>query len=83
MCNHYNDPMLSYNNPHKKLNRARPFMYSNYKCALLLFKTFNDTNYCNEWLNMFFNVINTSRQKMLMIKRSNKFICGMLTTCNK
>ena len=51
-CSHYRDPMTSYHELHKLTNRATPAMYSNYKCALLLHKMYNGTEWNNEWLHL-------------------------------
>ena len=83
LCNHYRDPYLSYYNLHKLTNRATPAMYSYYKNALLLYKTFNVTTCSDEWIHFNLNLINTSRQRTFMISRSNNSRIGMNATCNK
>ena len=83
LCNNYRDPLLSYYNLHKLTKRATPAMYSSYKCAILLHKTFNAMSWNDEWLHLNFSVINTSRQGSFMINRSNNSRIGMNATCNK
>ena len=83
LCNHYRDAFLSYYDLHKLTTRATPAMFSNYKCALLLYKTFNALTWSNEWLFLNFSIINTSRQNNFMINRSNSSRCGLNATCNK
>jgi hypothetical protein len=43
--------------------RATPQIFSNYKLALPLFKTFNADDTNDEWLNLNFNRILVSRQQ--------------------
>jgi hypothetical protein len=48
MCRHYCDQSISFIELHKNTKRVTPMMLSEYKCALQLFKTFNECLPINE-----------------------------------
>jgi hypothetical protein len=56
----YPDASISFLEFHKMAKGATPQMFSNYKLALLLFKTFNADHTNDEWLNINFNQVLTS-----------------------
>jgi hypothetical protein len=60
---HYSCSNLSHNELNKLTNRATPEMFLNYELSLLLFKTFNNIYHHQEWIQLNFNMILTSRQK--------------------
>ena len=69
MCNWYRDLFLSYFELHKLTNRATPLMYCNFKCDILLYRTFNATGVESEWIQINLNVISTPRQENFIINR--------------
>ena len=83
MCLHYPKDNISYIEMHKSTKRATPEMYNVYKCAIQLFKLFNETNQTDEWCHLNLNIINTSRQKFFEIKLTNRTRIGLNSTCNK
>ena len=71
LANHYRDPMLSYMNLHKKLNRATPEMYSDYKLAILLYKTYNEQQPESTWTCLNFSQTLMSRQIFFHTNKTN------------
>ena len=83
MCLHYPKLNVSNVNLHKITNRATPSMYNEYKCALQLFKLFNDNTPQIEWLHLNFNIVNTPRQHFFEIYQTNQLRIGKNALCNK
>ena len=83
MCLHYPKENVSHLNLHKITKRATPSMFNDYKCALQLFKLFNDNYPQNEWLHLNFNIINTPRQMFFEIHQTNHLRIGKNALCNK
>ena len=83
ICQHYPDRSISFLELHKITKRATPMMISEYKCALQLFKTFNECLPINEWVHMNFDQVITSRQTKFQINRSNRTKIGKHSMCNR
>ena len=83
VCQHYPDPLISFIELHKISKRATPMMISEYKCALQLYKTFNECQPINEWVHLNFYQVNTSRQTKFLINRSNRTKIGRHSLCNR
>jgi hypothetical protein len=82
MCLNCPDDMISYQNLHKITNRATNEMLSQNKLALSLYKVFNNKFPMNEWLQLNFTQINTSRQTHFMISKTNKLKVGLSKRLN-
>ena len=54
-CMYYPDRMISFENIHKMNNRAMPDAIMSYKCAIQLFKLYNDNEMSIDWVNLNFN----------------------------
>jgi hypothetical protein len=72
MCQHYPDRSISFLELHKITKRVTPMIINEYKCALQLFKIFNECIPINEWVRMNFDQVITSRQTEFQINRTNK-----------
>ena len=83
LANHYHDPFISYESLHVKSKRASPVMYSEYKLALLLFKTYNLCYPEQEWIELNFNQSLMSRQSFLHVIKNNNFKVGLNSLCNR
>ena len=64
--------MLSYKDLHEMAGRATPTKLANYKLALQLYKTFTLGCPTRVWVNINFNIINTSRQTMFAVNKTNR-----------
>ena len=83
LANHYRDPMISYINLHKKLNRATPAMYCDYKLALMLYKTYNESLPESEWLELNYSQTLMSRQHLFHINKTNHSLVGLNNLSNR
>ena len=83
LANHYRDPMISFQNLHKKLKRATPDMYCDYKLALMLHKTYNECTPESEWLELNYSQTLMSRQKLFHINRTNCHYVGLNILSNR
>ena len=83
LANHYRDPMISFQNLHKKLKRATPEMYCDYKLALMLHKTYNDCIPESEWLELNCSQTLMSRQKLFHINKTNHHYVGLNNLSNR
>ena len=68
--------MMSYKDLHEMAGRAMPFKLANYKLALQLYKTFTQRCPTLDWINLNLNIINTSRQSMFPINKTNRLKVG-------
>ena len=80
---HYPDTSLSYSDLHRLAKRATPDMYCKYKCAILLFKTFNHKIPTEEWIHLNFDQINTTRQTKFITKMNINHSIGNNILVNK
>ena len=83
MCKNYQCNMTSFIDLHKNLGRATPLMISDYKCALQLYKTFNECTPIDEWVYLNLDQVNTSRQTTFQINRNCKTRIGRNSLCNR
>lgn len=83
MALNYPQELISFQNLHRMTDRATPEMFSNYKLALLLFKTFNDKFPLQEWTQLNFSIILTTRQSKFAINRINRLCVGNNAICNR
>ena len=83
MATHYKYPMMSYKNLHQLTKRSTPDMYSKYKLALLLHKTYNCCLPEEEWIALNFMQTLMSRQVYFHMNRSNNSRVGMNILCNR
>lgn len=83
MALNYPQELISFQNLHRMTDRATPEMFSNYKLALLLFKTFNDKFPLQEWTQLNFSIILTTRQSKFAINRNNRLCVGNNAICNR
>ena len=83
MATHYKYPMMSYKNIHQLTKRSTPDMYSKYKLALLLHKTYNCCLPEEEWIALNFMQTLMSRQVYFHMNRSNNSRVGMNILCNR
>ena len=83
VCLHYPDNSISYEELHKRTNRATPEMMCEYKLALLLYKSFNDRQPEGEWLHLNDNYICTSRQTHFKVKRAHISKIGLNCATNR
>jgi hypothetical protein len=58
-------------------------MLCNYKLSLSLYKTFNNSCPYDEWIDLNFDQICTSRQLIFMTNRANKSCVGMNSLTNR
>lgn len=83
MALHYPDNNPSYSDLHRLAKRATPEMYCKYKCAILLYKTFNQKNPMEEWIHLNFDQINTTRQTKFMTSMNKNHSVGNNILINK
>ena len=69
--------MLSFNNLHEMAGRATPEKLGDYKLALRLYKVFKNQIPTQDWVNLNYNIIQTSRQTNFMIAETNRLKMGM------
>jgi hypothetical protein len=62
---------MSYLNYHRKLNRAIPDMYCNYKLTLTIYKTHNDCLPESDWIELYLSKFLMSRQNYFHINKPN------------
>ena len=88
-CEKYFNQETSFVDLHKKHERATPTQFSKYRHALMLFKTFNKKFPKDVWLDLNFQMINTSRQKhfevhnLSVYKVGNNILSNRLSCLNK
>ena len=89
ICNVIYDPSVSYIDLHKLHKRALPSQFCIYRHCLLLHKVFNDSIPKVDWLDLNFQMVNTSRQTSFEIqnhsfyKVGNNILSNRLTCINK
>ncbi len=89
LCNIFYDPFVSYIYLHKLHKRALPSKFCTYRHCLLLHKVFNNSIPRNDWLNLNFQIITTSRQTTFEVqnrstyKVGNNFLSNRLACINK
>jgi hypothetical protein len=89
LCNATYDPNISYVDLHKLHKRALPSKFCTYRHCLLLFKVFNNMILNRDWLNLNFQMINTSRQTLFEIqscavyKVGNNILTNRLSCLNR
>ncbi len=62
LCNAFYNPRISYVDLHKLHKRALPNNFCTYRHCLLLFKVINNKTSKRHWLDLNFQMLNTSRQ---------------------
>jgi hypothetical protein len=67
MCQHYPDQSISFLKLHKITKRATPLILSDYKCALQLYKTYNECLPIYELVHLNVDQVITSRQTKFQI----------------
>jgi hypothetical protein len=80
---HYSKQQISYKTLHIIANRVMQNMFCEYKLALLLFRTFNHEIPCEEWTQLNFNQVLTSRQTHSIINLNNLHIGGKNASTNR
>ena len=89
LCNIHYDPYVSYVDLHKLHKRALPNKFCLYRHCLLLYKVFNNEIPRNDWLDLNFKMINTSRQIFFEISNTagyrvgNNILSNRLSCINK
>jgi hypothetical protein len=89
LCNAIHNPNISYVDLHKLHKRALPNNFCIYRHCLLLFKVFNNRMSERDWLNLNFQMINTSRQALFekqncsVYKVGNNILSNPLYCLNK
>ena len=76
LCNTQVDPFVSFLDLHINNSRATPIQMLMYKHALLLFNIFNNMKPTNDWIDLNFNQINSSRQSNFQIIQKSNFKIG-------
>ncbi len=70
------DPNISYVDLHKLHKRALPNSFCTYRHWLMLYKVINSMIPKRDWLNLNFQMINTSRQTYLEIQNCSGYKVG-------
>ena len=89
LCNTFYDPSVSYVDLHILHKRALPSKFCLYRHCLLLHKVFNDSIPKRDWIDLNFQMINTSRQTSFetqnhsVYKVGNNILSNRLTCLNK
>ena len=83
LCIKYQNKVFSYVDIHKITKRATPNQILLYKHAILLFKLYNSIDTTQEWVNLNFQQILTSRQVNFMISKTNSYKIGINLVCNR
>ena len=89
LCNTFYDPSVSYVDLHILHKRALPSKFCLYRHCLLLHKVFNDSIPKRDWIDLNFQMINTSRQTSFetqnhsVYKVGNNILSNRLTCINK
>jgi hypothetical protein len=76
LCNATHDPNISYVDLHKLHKRALPSKFCTYRHCLLLFKVFNNVILKKDWLDLNFQMINTSRQTLFEVQNCSVYKVG-------
>ncbi len=69
LCNAIHNPNISYVDLHKLNKRALPNNFCIYRLCLLLFKVFNNRMSERDWLDLNYQMINTSRNTLFEIQK--------------
>ena len=83
MCWHYKKNDVSYVDLHRISKRATPKQMSEYKLAIQLYKVFNDGVPNNEWINLNYEIVVTSRQSKFATRRLNNSRIGLNILVNR
>ncbi len=89
LCNVFYDPSVSYIDLHTLHKRALPSKFCIYKHCVLLHKVFNNSIPKRDWLDLNFQMVNTSRQTSFEIQNrsvyevGNSILSNCLTCINK
>ncbi len=76
LCNAFYDSFFSYIDLHKLHKRALPSKFCICRHCLLLHKVFNDSIPKNDWLDLNFQIINTSRQTTFEVQNCSTYKVG-------
>ena len=83
LCEKIYDPSCSYIDLHKKFKRALPNKFTLYRHGLLLYKLFNNMIPRKDWVDLNFQITNTSRQTLFEIRNDSNFKVGNNILCNR
>ena len=83
MCVKYCTNNLSFIRIHEAYNRATPENFLIYKHAIMLHKLYNSNTYTNEWVQLNYNQILTSRQINFISSKSNRTRVGLNALANR
>ena len=75
--------LISFENLHEMVGRATPEKLMIYKLSLQLYKTYNQHIPTQDWVNLNFNRIFTSRQSRFITRKENKPKIGMNSISNR
>ena len=76
LCNVFYDPSVSYIDLHTLHKRALPSKFCLYRHCLLLHKVFNDSIPKRDWIDLNFQMINTSRQISFEVQNHSVYKVG-------
>ena len=76
LCNNFYDPSLSYLELHRIHKRALPNNFCLYRHSLLLYKLFNNISPTRDWLDLNFQIVNTSRQVNFEVQNHSTYKVG-------
>jgi hypothetical protein len=76
LCNAFYNPSISYVDLHKLHKRALPNNVCTYRHCLLLFKVINNKISKRDWLDLNFQMLNTSRQTCFEIRNCSVYKVG-------
>ena len=75
--------LFHFENLHEMVGRATPEKLMIYKLSLQLYKTYNQHIPTQDWVNLNFNGIFTSRQSRFITRKENKQKIGMNSISNR
>ena len=76
LCNVFYDPSVSYIDLHKLYDRALPDQFCIYRHWLLLHKVFNNSIPKRDWLDLNFQIVNTSQQVFFEVQNHSGYKVG-------
>jgi hypothetical protein len=83
ICNAFHNPSIPYVDLHKLQKQALPNNFCTYRHCLLLFKIINNKISKRHWLNLNFQLLNTSRQTRFEIRNCSVHKAGNNTLSNQ
>ena len=76
LCNKFYDPSISYLELHRIHKRALPHKFCLYRHSLLLYRLFNNFSPTRDWLDLNFQIVNTSRQAKFEVQNRSAYKVG-------